>query len=261
MELKLNKLSDAQVVDEIARGTRMIEKVLASKPATDAGPERFERYYNSLGGYSFDIGACLYQQQSDLAEIQQQLQRAGGSLMNMHALRGEPKPNTSRNPWTYKKALNLVACFGTLEEQKLAGTISESAYRNPPRQDNETIATYVGVLGRFIATKDLETVLLEDLVENSSADNASKDIVTWVLPAVKGLQALILADEVALNAAIENLIKTHSHAAQKDDFYSKAPNGFLCMPGLMLAKLGNEKNLACTVKSDYLPLQLLEPFK
>ncbi|MDC0008164.1 immunity 49 family protein [bacterium] len=95
------------------------------------------------------------------------------------------------------------------------------------------------------------------MLERASAANATKDVVTWVLPAVKGLQALISADALTLNAAVEELIKTHALHAQKDDFFSKSPNGFLCMPGLMLAKLGSEKKLACTVKSDYLPLQLI----
>ena len=74
---------------------------------------------------------------------------------------------------------------------------------------------------------------------------------------LRTLQAVAIKDGTAMNDAIGVLVEEHENEAKRGD-NQKSSSGFICLPALMFAHLGSKANLTCTIKSPYLPLQLLK---
>lgn len=89
-----------------------------------------------------------------------------------------------------------------------------------------------------------------------SSDRASKEEMKFLLPKIRGVKAIMDSDQPAFHRAITDLVEAHKWEALRGE-YRLMYEGLICLPGLMLAQLGREKQMDVTVKSDYLPLHLL----
>ena len=218
MALVLNKLTEAQVEKNLLMKLDRLEKIMERLSDDKIDLERKARLTRALGRNSYDVGACLYYQQANAETIKHHLSVAGSALVKMHAERPLPEPNSARNPWFYQRSLNLAVCFCSGEVYKQAGQIDEHAFRNPKREDNRVIATYLIHLGDYLATGKLASESLNELKIDASSKGSSKDVKKWALPAINGLIALEHGNQAEVNDSIQQLVKSQQYEASSGEF-------------------------------------------
>jgi hypothetical protein len=254
--LRLNKVSDEIALESLEHSMSILTKLLERGPRS-SNIHDIENYYDAVGDTSCDIGMTLYQQQEDPHEIRVHLARAADFTLRKHACRPEPAPNTSRSPWFFKKAAELVICWGDVEKRRALATIHPWQYRNPPHPEHDGLAEYLELLVRFLAEQRLDVEMCFRLEERLASNTASKDDRQLLLPFARGLHEAMEGSSSRWNDAIAEIVKAHEIEAKKGE-YKRSANGFMCLPGLALAQLGLERGLTCSIRSIYLPLQLLE---
>lgn len=256
--LKLNKISDQIAEKEIKDNLESIPHWIAGLKAPK---DKFDkvRHLAKLAELNFETGALLYQQEAQKEEIISHLRSAAEYYVEFISARGEPEVvgEAPRFVGDFEKTVELVVCFGEKGlRRKLAG-IERWQYYFPEDDEYRTRAYYLEVEKRFVAEGVLNEAELQRLEEFCSSDKASYEEKEFLLPKIRGLKALVNGDEAALNRAITDLIEAHKWEALQEA-YRLMCDGLICLPGMMLAQLGRERNMAVTVKSDYLPLRLLE---
>jgi hypothetical protein len=86
--------------------------------------------------------------------------------------------------------------------------------------------------------------------------NATKSEKTVTLPKLECLWALANKMESAWNERLDEICNHHKQQAMRSEIKYDA-EACLCLPALALAYLGRKQGLGCTVKSLYMPLQVL----
>src|SRR5580658_1630340 len=107
MPLKLNKIADDIVRENIANNRTRVENFLA---ADNSSPVRADpvRYSRRLADAALELGLGLYQQEGDREEIRRNLALAGAQLCSLFLL---DRPNSALSPLEFEKALALSRCF------------------------------------------------------------------------------------------------------------------------------------------------------
>jgi len=256
MGLKLNKISDENATREIEDNSDSISRRLAKLEASEDANEKL-KHIRMLAKLNFELGTLLYQQEAQKEEIIPRMRNAADYYVRFFPIRPEPKELETRFVGEFEKAIELVVCFGEKGlRRKLAG-IERWQYNFPEYDDYRIRADYLGVEKRFVGEGVLDEAELQRLEDYCSSDRASKEERKFVLPKIQGINAIVSGDQAALNKAITDLIEAHKWEALRGE-YRLMCEGLICLPGMMLAQLGRERNMAATVKSDYLPLLLLE---
>lgn len=259
--LKLNKISDQlaerKIQDYFQSIPRLLVKLRAKLEAPEYGAESLEYLLEKLAETNFELGALFYQQEAQKGEIVSHLGSAGKYYVKFLSMRDEPRELLSRFVGDFEKTVDLVVCFGERELRRELAGIERWQYYFPEDDAYRTRADYLEVEKRFVAEGVLNEAELRRLEEFCTSDKAPKEEKEFLLPKMRGLKALVNGDKAALNRAITDLIEAHKLEALGGE-YRLMCDGLICLPGMMLAQLGRERNMTVTVKSDYLPLLLLE---
>lgn len=253
MPLILNKLNNDIIIDFLDSSMARLDKKLLPPPIASVGAEK---YYHVVGINSFNIGLIFYQQEREHEKIRKYLSQAGEAMISEHELRTPPESNTYRHIWNFKQAIHLTVCFCTPEWRTNAAKIKKWQYQYPSDPDDDTLSLYLEALKLFIMGENLNDKICQLVVERCLLDTASKEEYLLLLPEVQGLMAIELKDLRSWEASIYTLIKTHEKEAKRGE-YRRDVEAFICLPALMLVKLGQENGMTCQIKSPYLPIRLL----
>jgi hypothetical protein len=256
MGLKLNKISDENAKSEIKDNLEFIPNRLAKLKATDDANEKL-KHLRMLAKLNFEVGVLLYQLEAQKEEIVSHLRSAAEYYVKFIPILPEPKESESRFVGEFEKAIDLVVCFGGKNLRRELAGIERWQYNFPEYDEYRIRADYLEVEKRFVGEGVLDEAELQRLEDHCSSDKASTEERKFVLPRIEGIKAIVRGDQVALNRAITDLIEAHKWEALRGE-YRLMYEGLICLPGMMLAQLGRERNIATPMKSDYLPLQLLE---
>jgi hypothetical protein len=257
MPLKLNQIADDRIDAIVKEGLADLEKRLAVGPPSDDLAQRI-KYFRVTGNTSFDVGACLYQQEQDAREIRRHLARAGEFLLRAHTLRERPAANESRSPFEFEKTVSLVVCFCGFAERDTASKVHKWQYRNPVNVAHDAYGRYLELLQGFIVHTPLDAEAASAVENHCASDTANKWERTVLLPQIQGLRAVAAVDPGRWRRALSELVKAHEREATRGEL-KMARSGLVCLTGLLLAKLGMERDMRCDVQSPYLPWMLLEP--
>ncbi len=252
--LKLNKISDQIAEREIKDNLDSIPHWIAGlKVPVDTFDKL--RHLAKLAELNFETGALLYQQEAQKEEVISHLRSAAEYYFKFISARGGPEMigEAPRFVGDFEKAVELVVCFGEKGLRRELAGIERWQYYFPEDDEYRTRADYLEVEKRFVAEGVLNEAELLRLEEICSSDQAPKEEKEFLLPKIKGIKAIVKGDEAALNKAIADLLEAHKREAL-DGVYRLMCDGLICLPGIMLAQLGRENNMAVTVKSDYLLL-------
>jgi immunity protein 49 of polymorphic toxin system len=255
MGLKLNKITDANAEEEIKDNLEIIPRRLAKLEASD-NPSETQKHLEKLAELNFETGVLLYQQEAAKEEIVSHLRSAAEFYVAFLSKRAEPKEMETRFVGDFEKAIDLVVCFGKRELRGELAGIQRWQYNSPEHKEYRTRADFLEVEKRYIAEGVWDGDESERLENHCSSDQASKEERNFLLPRIRGIKAIAGSDQSGLQKAITDLVEAHKSEALRGE-YRLMYEGLICLPALMLARLGSEKEMAVTLKSDYLPLSLL----
>lgn len=253
--LKLNKISDEIARGGLNRNLAMLNDLLERGPHAKNAFD-LENYFHAVGDTSCDVGLTMYQQEKSPREIRPYMVMAADFLLREHMVRQKPAPNTSRNPWLFKKTVELIIGWGDSEKGKALTNIEPWQYRNPPHPEHDRISEYIKVLVNFLVERCLNVEACRSVEERLASDSASRDERSILLPGARGLRGAVEGDSKLWNDAIAELVAAHAVEAKKGE-YKRSESGFICLPALALAKLGLERGLTSSVRSVYLPLEIM----
>lgn len=252
MGLKLNGITDEIVAENLGHAQSLLSRLLA-KPVSDSSSlaERKRNAY-ALGDTYLELGLMKYQQGYAGEDVKADLKRAASHLLQEHEYPPDEGPAT---PWSFEKVLTLVGCFGEAADQRRAGGISESYYRHPAHQ---AFVAYLDILKKCIGSGTIPTAGLSEVERECRSEKASKDERTLLLPRLLALSALGNRERAAWDQALSELVATHAKEAKRGEL-KHSRDGFICLPGLLFAKLGRELGWKWSGQSPYLPESLLGP--
>ncbi|MGH1485267.1 MAG: Imm49 family immunity protein [Cellvibrionaceae bacterium] len=255
MTLQLNNFPLDQLEKELIRANKVIDKFWPEAQANimdDKLNHKLARSFSKLG-YS------LYQQEDPTASKENFALAAITSCREHHYKPTPTEEHETRNAWPFLSTLNLAACFGTENEIELLIQTEEIKYHHYPNEPtlNQFLADTITVMKSYLATGKVDKDTLTTLVETAQQNNRSKEEQTFVVPTIKGLNALLNNDVSNWQASIQDSLDGHLREVKTGD-YRKDEKGFICMPGLALVKLGINKGWKNTIDSPYLPTQLLD---
>ncbi len=257
MGRKLNKVADDTWKETLAANRSRIAELSARGPRSDQ-PADVERWRHAVGDRACDAGLILYQQEGDAREIRALMRTAAEHLLAEHLGRGEPGPTDDRSPQLFKKTVDVIIAFGTPEQRRALPGVRASQYRHPLRPEDEPLAQLVALLARFAGGQPLDMDACRSLEARCEAAQAPKWDRAFHLPNARGLRAVAEGDARAWNDAVARLVKAHEEESKKGE-YRKSELSLMCLPALALAQLGRERGLTCELRSEYLPLAVLEP--
>jgi hypothetical protein len=253
MSLKLNKLTDDVVREDIANNRGRVEKFLAADPSSPMRKDAV-RFSRRLADAALELGLELYQQESDGTEIRKYLAAAGNELLAVLSVDDE---RAALSPLEFEKALALAVCFGAPGQYGQAGSIPIKRFYADPASLSffALMARYLDVLRGFLTSGKLDGDALSKVEAECLKSNAPKFDAQVTLAKVRALKAVNGGDAALLNESIATLVEDHENEAKRGE-NQKSTRGFVCLPGLMFAHLGAARGLQCTVQSPYLPLHL-----
>jgi len=253
MPLKLNQIGDATIQEDIARNRERLEKFLAAPPSS---PMRSDpvRYSRRLSDAAVELGLELYQQEGEVSEIRRCLALAGKELF---ALLSIDREAAALSPLEFEKASALAVCFCPPSVYENADKIPIGKFFADPQAlaFYAVLARYLDVLRNFLTSGKLHQEAWGTVEAECLRSNAARYDAQVNLAKLRALKAVSEGDGGNLNAAIATLIEDHENEARRGE-NQRSTRGFVCLPALMLAHLGAARNLACTIESPYLPLQL-----
>ncbi|MGA3402727.1 MAG: Imm49 family immunity protein [Acetobacteraceae bacterium] len=247
--LELNQIAELRAQQSAAFTRELLADVL-NEPAQSSLDA-------SAGRLSLDLALLLYALESDRTEIRQCFRQAALHLSRDLAARQPPDPATHRSPCEAEMHINVIASFGTQDDRGRIAGLQPWQYRNPPYPEHAALARYLAALLPYVSGAPLDHAALDAVAAACETDNATKEDRLFLLPSVRGLAAVEARDARAWNLALAQRVAAHQDEARAGDV-RLLPQGFICLGGMMLAKLGRDKGMACRATSDYLPLFLLD---
>lgn len=254
MPLKLNKIESNVVAGNVANNRTRLQSFLT---ADSASPMRSDpiRYARRLSDAAVELGLGLYQQEGSPEEIRHSFDLAGSYLCSILLMN---QPNAALSPLEFEKALALADCFS--QPSVLAGIASVPFTKF--FSDAQALAFYalmarqLDLTRAFITTGHFDQAGWQQVESACTQNNADRFDAVVTLAKLRALKAVSTGDEATFNASIETLIKDHEDQALHGE-NQRSTRAFICFPALMFVHLGAARNLACTVQSPYLPIQLL----
>jgi len=254
MPLKLNKLSDATIQKDILNNQERVKKFLSADPASQLRSDPL-RYSERLADASLLLGLEMYQQERNPAEIRDSLALAGKELLAVLAL---PQDQAVLSPLEFEKALALAVCFCPPSvDQNVDQFPLKKFFVNPESQKFFAIlAQYLDVLRKFLPSRKLDQAEWEKVEAQCRQSTAARFDAEVTLAKLTALKAVDAGDGTMLNQGVATLVEDHENEAKHGE-NQRSSRAFICLPALMFARLGADRKLECTVRSPYLPLQLL----
>ena len=254
MPLKLNKISDDVIKENIPRNRERVKKFQTADPSSKMRSDAV-RYATRYADAAEDLALGLYQQQGDPQEIRHYLAIAAKELLHVLSLQGE---NASLVPIDFEAALALAVCFCDKSVYDPASTVPVTRFFSNPESLSffAVLVQYLDVLRKFLSTNTLAQEAWQRALAECSKSNAGKYDAVVTKSKLNALKAVATGDPALLNENIAILIEDHENEAKRGE-NQNSRRGFICMPALMFARLGADRKLPVTVQSPYLPLYLL----
>jgi hypothetical protein len=238
----------------MVRNRESLRKFLTADPSASirSNPIRFA---TQLADISLELGLDLYQQEGDAAEIRDHFARAGRELFAILAM---DIGKASLQPLEFEDALALGFCFCPRSVYEGAEKLPMTKFFSNPESLAffAILARYLDVLRGFLTLGKLNHEAWAKVEAECLRGNAGRYDAQLTLAKLRALKAVDAANHALLNESITTLIEDHENEAKRGA-NRESSRGFICLPALMFAHLGAARNLNCTVKSLYLPLQLL----
>lgn len=253
MPLKLNKINDEIIREDILDNQERVKKFLSADPASQLRSDPV-RYSRRLADASLELGLELYQQERNPAEIRESLALAGKSLLGVLAL---PEDRAVLSPLEFEKALALAVGFCPPSVYQTIDQIPlKKFFGNPPDEFFAILAQYLDMLRKFLPSRKLDQAEWKRVEAQCLRNNASRYDAEVNLAKLRALKGVAEGDSAQLNQGIATLVEDHENEAKHGE-NQRSSRAFICLPALMFARLGADRKLECTVRSPYLPLPLL----
>jgi hypothetical protein len=257
MALQLNKLPLDIIEEDLEDSLEIVDMFW---PKAQQSQEDYQLNYKVTTCAS-EAGYMSYQQE-DISKSKINFCIAAESASKNFYYQPEPtEPEQTRNPWSFFSTMNLVICFGSDNDINALNQVAEKKYHNYPTESDKAqcqfLADSIAAIKSYLSTGTIDSGALSSLLEDAYQSNRNKEEQTFVVPVVKGLNALINNNEDEWQAAIQESLDAHLREVKTGD-YKKSHEGFICMPGLALIKLGAKKGWSNSIDSLYLPTQLLD---
>lgn len=254
MPLKLNKISDATIHEDIVNNRERLEKFLAAPPSSPMRSDPI-RYSRRLAEAALELGLELFQQEGEVSEIRRSLALAGKELFVLLSLDQEA---AVLSPLEFEKACALSVCFCPPDVYHNADKIPMRKFFADAQAlaFYKVLASYLDVLRGFLATRKLHLEAWNNVEAECLRGNSTRYDAQVSLAKLRALKAVDMGDAKALNDALATLVEDHENEARRGE-NQRSTRGFVCLPALMFAHLGTTRNLSCRVVSPYLPIHLL----
>lgn len=256
MTLKLNRVTDDIIRENLEFDLARFDRMIKSPPIAP-GVEASQRYNSGIGDTACRIGLMLYQQESPTESIRNYLCQAARFQLKGYLANYQPTPRMYCSPLAFEKALALTVCFADRLDRKLLINVERWKYCSGTIPDEDLIADFLDLLIGFLDNGETLVEKFAGLVEACTVETASRLLRLFILPRIEAFISIVESTSNSWNAAIAALLKEHEFEA-KHGAYRRRDVGLICLPALMLAKLGTENSMQCTISSPYLPLFLCE---
>jgi len=258
MTLKLNNFPEKLIQFFTTQSFKVLEKFSADYFVRKDEEMLCSRIYNATS----TLGYINYQQELAALECTQYFRTAAEACIYEFSAREIPTADhQTRNPWDLAHELPIIGCFGAVDDFERLASIEEIKYFHYPNEDSrrktQFVADYVSAVKSYLSTNTVEASFISALVKAANEGKRIKEEQRFIVPVVKGLDALVSNNEAGWQAALQESLDAHLKEV-KTGSYRQDYKGFICMPGMMLAKLGMEKGWKVDIDSLYLPLALLE---
>jgi len=255
--LKLNNYREDFIEYNFSRSIKLMEKFYP-----EFKKNKHEERLNHRIVTASSIFGYLYYQKEQSADSRKYFKIAAEALSNeFYYVPAPTEGHQTRNPWAFIEAINIISSFGNNEDIARLCDVEESKYHNYPEEQNKKdcqfLADYVSAAKSYLSTGTVDTSSLSNLVDAANLGKRTKEEQHFVVPVVKGLNALVKNDQSNWQAAVQESLDAHLKEVKTGE-YRKNYRGFICMPGMMLLKLGQDKGWNADIDSLYLPLTLLE---
>jgi len=253
MSLKLNKINDAIIQEDILYQQDWVKKFLSADPAS---PMRSDpvRYSRRLAFTSLTLGLDLYQQERNPAKIRESLALAAKSLLALLAL---PEDRAVLPPLDFEEALALAVCFcPPAAYQNIDQSPLKKFFVDPADEFCAILGRYLDVLRKFLPSRKLDQAEWKRAEAQCLRNNASRYDAEVNLAKLRALKGVAEGDSAQLNQGITTLVEDYENEVKHGE-NQRSSRAFICLPALMFARLGADRKLECTIRSPYLPLYLL----
>jgi hypothetical protein len=249
--LKLNEASESR--DILAKSFQEAKTWMDSIPPADSSDREREDHYFYTGTSLYVAGAEAYRFEFEAEKVRELMRKAAGQFLLMHGIRPMPIETDQRNPWLFLKTVGLIVCFCKPTYRKGLANVERWKYSFPENPALAQAVDYLQLLTEFVSSNQVN---LDQLNQIKSRCQLGEVDQAFVLPQLEGLDRIARRNEQNWLTALTSLLRYHEQQCWSGD-YKLSPDGYLCLPAMMLAQLGRENRLQCNLSSLYLPLQLL----
>ena len=235
------------------------EKSLAEMlaPGSKARQRSPKAFAHAVGSAYFDVATAYYQQGREPKKTVDGLALASHYLMEEVAL---PPSQAGRRPSEFERTLALTVCFGSPEDIAKGLSVSDDLIFTPVNDEALRLyrlsLKYVNLIRQFLSSGSVDLELIAKAQDECQAANSWKSDAIETRAKLRALQAVVQSESALWNESLDILVREHLEESMHGDF-QKLNLAFICLPALLLAKLGIDKRMECTVSSPYLPVQLL----
>lgn len=118
------------------------------------------------------------------------------------------------------------------------------------RRGNSLVALYSYALMRLVLDRDSE---VQEYVDGLLREPKVK----YTYPMGRLIQAIVTRDQLAFDAALDDLLKAHRGMAKYGGL-RETPEGYICLPAMSLSLVAMRRGMAINAESEYLPKNYLE---
>ena len=254
--LNLNKIKQEWLADDLNRATRVTNKFY---PQYLEAPQEVN-FSEKIAKQSANLGYINYQQEQS-GEAINFFQRSADAATAWFCHEALPEPGRSRQPWQFLQYFYIVIAFGSEKDQHSFSQVDENIYFYQEDAENKAFHQYVADVVAFfkdiVAGQPVSADRVQALIEASNQTKRNKDEQSFVVPVVNGMVALLQENKGAWCEAVQSCLDRHLKQVKSGD-YRDDIEGFICMPGMALIKMGTAKGWKTDIDSLYLPLALLK---
>lgn len=220
-------------------------------------PVRLKSFDETAGRMAMRLAMVGHALSEDAERIAGYFSLAAGHLAAALAQRPAPEESEHRGPYQAELFLNLVGAFGDDVACQLCAGLRPDQLRWPEHPVHDTQALYLNQLLRMLGGERLDPDAVADIGRRCKLAQASRADRRFLQPSLDGLGALERDDERAWNLALAQLVEAHAEEATQGEL-ALQPEGLVCMRALMLARLGLNADMDCSIDSPYLPIYLFD---